>query len=83
MQLLVIPIIFELVADAKDEGVTARIFNDFPDDDISEETVLDMMENFKPEEFSNLKSEADLISRMPVMMEPEEPLGSFLDMEGE
>tara|TARA_R100000306_G_C4345827_1_gene127601 strand:- start:12 stop:836 length:825 start_codon:yes stop_codon:yes gene_type:complete len=83
-ELLVIPVIFELVADAQDEGITSRIFNDFSDDAISEETVLDVMENLNPEEFQSLKSQADFESRMPVMTEPEEPvMGSFLDMEGE
>ena len=83
-ELLVIPVIFKLVADAQDEGITSRIFNDFSDDAISEETVLDVMENLNPEEFQSLKSQADFESRMPVMTEPEEPvMGSFLDMEGE
>ena len=83
-ELLVIPVMFELVADARDDGVNAKIFNDFSDDEISEDTVLNVMENLNPEEFQNIKSEADFKSRMPVMTEPEEPImGSFLDMEGE
>jgi len=86
-ELLVIPLMLDLVADAQEEGFTARIFNDFDDDEVSEETVLDIMEELKPEEFSAIKEEANMIKRMPNMeeteMEPEPVMGSFLDMEEE
>ena len=43
------------------------------------------MEELRPEEFSEIKQDADMLRRMPPMME-EEPvpvMGSFLDMEME
>ena len=83
-ELLVIPFMLDLVADAQEEGFTARIFNDFQDDEVSEETVLDIMEELKPEEFRQIEQEANILNRMPVMeMEPEPVMGSFLDMEEE
>ena len=86
-ELLVIPFMLDLVADAQEEGFTARIFNDFQDDEISEETVLDIMEELKPEEFNAIKQEAQVIGRMPseeeIDMEEEPMIGSFLDMEEE
>ena len=73
--------------DAQEEGFTARIFNDFQDDEVSEETVLDIMEELKPEEFNEIKQEAQIIGRMPseeeMDMEEEPMIGSFLDMEEE
>ena len=83
-ELLVIPLMLDFVADAQEEGFTARIFNDFDDDAISDETVLDIMEDLKPEEFNAIKQEANVTNRMPDMeMEPEPVMGSFLDMEEE
>jgi uncharacterized protein YoaH (UPF0181 family) len=86
-ELLVIPLMLDLVADAQEEGFTARIFNDFDDDEVNEETVLDIMEELKPEEFSQIKQESDMLNRMPDEMEmdlePEPMMGSFLDMEEE
>tara|TARA_R110002124_G_scaffold101474_1_gene249078 strand:+ start:1528 stop:2355 length:828 start_codon:yes stop_codon:yes gene_type:complete len=86
-ELLVIPLMLDLVADAQEEGFTARIFNDFEDDEVSEDTVLDIMEELKPEEFSQIRQEADMLKRMPDEMEmdlePEPMMGSFLDMEEE
>jgi hypothetical protein len=84
-ELLIIPTMLDLVADAQEEGFTARIFNDVEDDEISEDSVLELMEELKPEEFSEIRQEADILRRMPPMME-EEPIpiaGSFLDMEME
>ena len=84
-ELLIIPIMLDLVADAKDDNFTAQIFNDYQDDKVSENTVLDLMETLKPETFKEIKDEADMLSRMPVQNEeiPEVITGSFLDMEGE
>tara|TARA_R110000824_G_scaffold185806_3_gene366852 strand:+ start:890 stop:1702 length:813 start_codon:yes stop_codon:yes gene_type:complete len=83
-ELLVIPLMLDFVADAQEEGFTARIFNDFNDDAVSDETVLDIMEDLKPEEFNTIKQEANVTKRMPDMeMEPEPVMGSFLDMEEE
>ncbi len=84
-ELLIIPTMLDLVADAQEEGFTARIFNDFEDDEINEDSVLELMEELRPEEFSEIKQDADILRRMPPMME-EEPvpvMGSFLDMEME
>lgn len=84
-EIIVVPLIFEFVADAQDEGITARIFNDFEDDGISNETVLDIMEGTNPEKFELISQEADMMKRMPpkeeMSMEPEPMSGSFLDME--
>ena len=81
----------DLVADAQEEGTTARIFNDFEDDEVTDGTVLELMEELKPEEFNEIKQEAQIISRMPMEedipmdmpMEQEPMMGSFLDMEEE
>ena len=84
-EIIVVPLIFEFVADAQDEGITSRIFNDFEDDGISNETVLDIMEGTNPEKFELISQEADMMKRMPpkeeMSMEPEPMSGSFLDME--
>ena len=86
-ELLVIPLMLDLVADAQEEGFTARIFNDFEDDEVSDESVLELMEELKPEEFSEIRQEADMLKRMPDEMEmdlePEPMMESFLDMEEE
>ena len=90
-ELLVIPLMLDLVADAQEEGTTARIFNDFEDDEVTDGTVLELMEELKPEEFNEIKQEAQIISRMPMEedipmdmpMEQEPMMGSFLDMEEE
>mgnify|MGYP003132187437 CR=1 FL=1 len=83
-ELLVIPLMLDFVADAQEEGFTARIFNDFDDDTVSDESVLDIMEELKPEEFNTIKQEANITNRMPNMeTEPEPVIGSFLDMEEE
>ena len=75
----------EFVADAQDAGIDARIFNDFDDDEISQDSVLEMMEDLSPDQFNELKDEADMMSRMPERSEeeqlPEPIIGSFLDME--
>ena len=84
-ELLVIPLMLEFVADAQDAGIDARIFNDFDDDEISQDSVLEMMEDLSPDQFNELKDEADMMSRMPERSEeeqlPEPIIGSFLDME--
>ena len=80
-ELLIIPLMLELVADAKEEGFTPKIFNDFDDDMISDEEVLDIMEDLNPDEFNAIKQESDMLSRMPNIEEDPEPIiGSFLDM---
>ena len=75
----------DFVADAQEEGIRAKIFNDFNDDSVSDESVLTIMEDLNPEELTNIKQHVDTMERMPMtMMEEEEPvIGSFLDMEGE
>lgn len=84
-ELLVIPLMLDYVADAQEEGIRAKIFNDFNDDSVSDESVLTIMEDLNPEELTNIKQHVDTMERMPMtMMEEEEPvIGSFLDMEGE
>lgn len=73
----------------KEEGVTARIFNNFEDDDITNDSVLDMMETLRPEEFEEINRQTDMLRRSSIqerMEEEEEPMpviGSFLDMEEE
>lgn len=77
-ELLIIPLMLELVADAKEEGFTPKIFNDFDDDMISDEEVLDIMEDLNPDEFNAIKQESDMLSRMPNIEEDPEPIiGSF------
>ena len=75
---------FEFVADCMEEGIDVRIFNDFDDDEVSGETVLEIMEDTNPEKLSLIKQEADMLERMPpqedMNLEPE-PIESFLDME--
>ena len=48
---------------------------------------MDIMEELKPEEFSQIRQEADMLKRMPdeteMDLEPEPMMGSFLDMEEE
>ena len=88
-ELLIIPLMLDFVADAKEEGVTARIFNNFEDDDITNDSVLDMMETLRPEEFEEINRQTDMLRRSSIqerMEEEEEPMpviGSFLDMEEE
>ena len=90
-ELLIIPFMLDLVADAQEEGFTARIFNDFQDDAVTDSTVLEIMKELKPEEFNEIQQEAQIISRMPMEedipmdmpMEQEPMMGSFLDMEEE
>ena len=83
-ELIVIPLMFEFVADCMEEGIDVRIFNDFDDDEVSGETVLEIMEDTNPEKLSLIKQEADMLERMPpqedMNLEPE-PIESFLDME--
>ncbi len=83
-ELIVIPLMFEFVADCMEEGIDVRIFNDFDDDEVSGETVLEIMEDTNPEKLSLIKQEADMLERMPpqedMNLEPE-PMESFLDME--
>ena len=84
-EMIVVPLMFEFVADAQEKGIAARIFNDFEEDGISNETVLDIMEGTNPEKFELINQEADKMKRMPpkeeMSMEPEPMSGSFLDME--
>ena len=90
-ELLIIPLMLDLVADAQEDGTTVRIFNDFEDDEVSDATVLEIMEELKPEEFKEIQQEAQILSRMPMEedipmdmpMEQEPMMGSFLDMEEE
>ena len=81
-ELLVIPLIFEFVADAKDAGTDFTIFNDAPDDEISDESVLEMMKEFNPDKLEQIKVESNIQDRIPDLEVIEEPvIGSFLDME--
>ena len=90
-ELLIIPLMLDLVADAQEDGTTARIFNDFEDDEVTNSTVLELMEELKPDEFNEIQQEAQILSRMPMEedipmdmpMEQEPMMGSFLDMEEE
>jgi hypothetical protein len=82
-ELLNIPLMFEFVADAKDSGIDFKIFNDVQEDDISDESVLNIMKDFNPDKYETIQREADIMNKMPDKIEMmEEPvMGSFLDME--
>tara|TARA_R110000751_G_scaffold103306_2_gene198511 strand:- start:100 stop:891 length:792 start_codon:yes stop_codon:yes gene_type:complete len=82
-ELLSIPLIFEFVADAKDSGTDFRIFNDVEEDDINDESVLNIMKDFNPDKYATIQREADIMSKMPdkIDMMEEPVMGSFLDME--
>jgi len=87
-ELLIIPTMLEFMADAQDDGFEARIFNDFNDDEIDQETVLSFLKEFKPDEYNNIKQDADMLVRMEANrddtgFESEPMTGSFLDMEVE
>ena len=86
-ELIVVPIMLDLVADAQDAGVKPRILNDFNDDNIDDRTVFDMMKNMHPEKFKIIEEEAAILNRMPEEMPMDMsmpiPEGSFLDMEEE
>ncbi len=72
----------EFVADAKDAGTDFPIFNDAPDDEISDESVLEMMKEFNPDKLEQIKVESNIQDRIPDLEVIEEPvIGSFLDME--
>ena len=86
-ELIVVPLMLDLVADAQDAGVKARILNDFDDDNINDASVFDMMKNMNPEKFKIIEDEAAILNRMPEEMPMDMsmpiPEGSFLDMEEE
>jgi len=86
-ELIIVPLMLDFVADAKEEGITARIFNNFEDDEITDGSVLDMMENLRPEEFEEISRQSDMLRRSPIQEgieeEPMPVIGSFLDMEEE
>lgn len=86
-ELLIIPVLLDFVADAQEEDFEARIFNDFDDDSIDEESVLEIMEGLNPEKYNEIKYQNSIEDRrlsmepMGMDMEEEPVVGSFLDME--
>ena len=79
-ELLVVPLMFHLIADAKEQGIKAKIFNDVPEDEITPETVLDILEDNNPQELARIDALPDEVEEEE-MIEEEIDMGSFLDME--
>jgi|15BtaG_2_1085339.scaffolds.fasta_scaffold17556_2 hypothetical protein len=83
-ELLVIPLMFNLVADAQEQGVTARIFNDVDEDEINPQSALDIMEDLKPEEYASLMEDATRQAEEENMvldeLKQDPVIGSFLSM---
>ena len=79
-ELLVVPLMFHLIADAQEQGIKAKIFNDVPEDEITADTVLDILEDNNPEELARIDSLPDEVEEEE-MMDEEIDMGSFLDME--
>ena len=77
---LVVPLMFHLIADAQEQGIKAKIFNDVPEDEITADTVLDILEDNNPEELARIDSLPDEVEEEE-MMDEEIDMGSFLDME--
>ena len=71
---------FHLIADAQEQGIKAKIFNDVPEDEITADTVLDILEDNNPEELARIDSLPDEVEEEE-MMDEEIDMGSFLDME--
>ena len=83
-ELLVIPLMFNMVADAQEQGVEASIFNDVDEDEINPQSVLETMEDLKPEEYKGLMEDATMQAEEENMLLEEikqDPvIGSFLSM---
>jgi len=88
-ELILTPLMLHLLADGVAAQVTPRIFNDIPDDEINEDTVLELMQDFDPESLAVI--EQDSQQEMQMMNEevdiedeiPDVEIGSFLDIEEE
>ena len=83
-ELLVIPLMFNMVADAQEQGVEASIFNDVDDDEVNMQSVLDTMEELKPDQYKSIMDDATMKAEEENMIMEEieqDPLmGSFLSM---
>ena len=83
-ELLVIPLMFNMLADAQDQGIEASIFNDADDDEIDMQSVLDTMEDLKPDQYKSIMEDATMKAEEENMIMEEieqDPLmGSFLSM---
>ena len=83
-ELLVIPLMFNLVADAQEQGVEASIFNDTDDDEIDSQTVLEVMEDLRPEAYASIMEdatmEADEENMILEEVKQDPVIGSFLSM---
>ena len=75
---------FNMVADAQEQGVEASIFNDVDEDDVNPQSVLETMEDLKPEEYKGLMEDATMQAEEENMLLEEikqDPvIGSFLSM---
>ena len=73
-----------MLADAQDQGIEASIFNDADDDEIDMQSVLDTMEDLKPDQYKSIMEDATMKAEEENMIMEEieqDPLmGSFLSM---
>jgi len=88
-ELILTPLMLHLLADGMEAQVNPRIFNDVPDDEINEETVLELMKDFDPESFAVVEQDSQQEMQMMNEEEIQEEdisdidMGSFLDIEEE
>jgi len=90
-ELILTPLMLHLLADGMEAQVNPRIFNDVPDDEINEETVLELMKDFDPESFAvveqDSQQEMQMMNEEEIQEEEEDisdiDMGSFLDIEEE
>jgi hypothetical protein len=57
-EIILTPLMLHLLADGIEPQVNPRIFNDIPDDGISRETVLELMEDFDPESLAVIEQDS-------------------------
>jgi|GEM_PF-4189407 hypothetical protein len=91
-EIILTPLMLHLLADGIEAQVNPRIFNDIPDDGISQETVLELMEDFDPESLAVIEQDSQQ-ERQTMLLEEEVDeeeeelaeleMGSFLDIEEE
>ena len=83
-ELLVVPLMFNMVADAQEQGIEASIFNDVDDDEVNMQSVLDTMEDLKPEQYESIMEDATMKAEEENMImeeiEQDPIIGSFLSM---
>ena len=91
-EIILTPLMLHLLADGIEAQVNPRIFNDIPDDGISQETVLELMKDFDPESLAVIEQDSQQ-ERQTMLLEEEVDeeeeelaeleMGSFLDIEEE